>query len=330
MNRQGTGAVPTGYANDVVISETTFRALQHARPAQQTAGQKRKRETKDVLDGKGSKVYKSPWAKYEASIPSESESEYEEVTDNGTEDEAEAQEEADKPLQPMATDYIPDNVGERTEFLGSEEHDYLGRSYMHVPADLDINLAADLSDDYRSYVPKKVIHTWKQQKGSAVTALRFFPNSGHLLLGASGSGKVMLYDVYRNKREAVRSYMGHNKLCNDICFTPDGLEFLSSSLDRKVKLWDTETGQCKTALDMKATPHVVRINPSLPHEFLAGLGNNKIMQYDLRSGEVVQEYDYHLGPVNTITFCDENRRFVSTSDDRKLSPFTYSTYVSSY
>ena len=32
----------------------------------------------------------------------------------------------------------------------------------------------------------------------------------------------------------------------------------------------------------------------------------------------LQEYDRHLGAVNSITFVDENRRFVSTSDDKSL------------
>lgn len=42
------------------------------------------------------------------------------------------------------------------------------------------------------------------------------------------------------------------------------------------------------------------------------------IQWDIRSGEIVQEYDRHLGAVNTIVFVDENRRFVSTSDDKSL------------
>lgn len=42
------------------------------------------------------------------------------------------------------------------------------------------------------------------------------------------------------------------------------------------------------------------------------------VQWDIRSGEIVQEYDRHLGAVNTITFVDQNRRFVSTSDDKSL------------
>jgi hypothetical protein len=37
------------------------------------------------------------------------------------------------------------------------------------------------------------------------------------------------------------------------------------------------------------------------------------MQWDLNTGDMVQQYDYHLAAVNTVTFIDQNRRFVSTS-----------------
>lgn len=33
---------------------------------------------------------------------------------------------------------------------------------------------------------------------------------------------------------------------------------------------------------------------------------------------ILQEYNYHLGAVNTVTFIDDNRRFVSSSDDKSL------------
>lgn len=37
----------------------------------------------------------------------------------------------------------------------------------------------------------------------------------------------------------------------------------------------------------------------------------------------MQTYDQHLGPVNTITFVDENRRFVTTSDDKTIRGWDY-------
>jgi pre-mRNA-processing factor 17 len=47
------------------------------------------------------------------------------------------------------------------------------------------------------------------------------------------------------------------------------------------------------------------------------------IQYDIRTGEITQEYDQHLGPVNTITFVDENRRFVTTSDDKTIRAWDF-------
>lgn len=46
-------------------------------------------------------------------------------------------------------------------------------------------------------------------------------------------------------------------------------------------------------------------------------------QYDINTGEITQEYDQHLGAVNTITFVDENRRFVTTSDDKTLRAWEF-------
>lgn len=35
----------------------------------------------------------------------------------------------------------------------------------------------------------------------------------------------------------------------------------------------------------------------------------------------------HLGPVNTITFVDDNRRFVTTSDDKSIRAWDYDVPV---
>jgi pre-mRNA-processing factor 17 len=310
--------VPTGFADEIVISESTFRSAHRSVEAAAQLSKKRKREglgDASVVYGAGS--YKGPWAKFKEKTPEDSSGSEEEIEVTDSEGEGQAQVEPIK----MSTDYTLSEIGETTEFHGSQMHDYQGRTYMHIPLDLDIDLRGDTSE-IKNYIPKKLLHTWKQQQGAPITQMRFFPGSGHLLLTASGSGKVKLFDVYHD-RELLRTYAGHTKSCNDICFNNDGTEFLTASYDRMMKLWDTETGQCKSKFTTGKTPHVIRFNPSINHEFLAGTHDKKIVQYDTRSGELVQEYDHHLGPVNTITFCDEDRRFVTTSDDKSLRAWEY-------
>jgi pre-mRNA-processing factor 17 len=336
------GKVPTGYAEEIAISESSFRNLQREVQSQSSVGKKRKRETKgnsSVLFGAG--AYKGPWAKYEERrIDSDSGEEVEMSGDESGEEEVVYEEDAIVPMPAKGslagTGYAATSADkESSVFEGREERDYQGRTYMHVPQDLDVDLVRDFADlDLKCYTPKKLIHTYKGGGKSAhekaLTTLKFFPTSGHLLLSAAADGKVKLWDVYHD-RELLRSYTGHTKSVVDVDFTPNGTKFLTASYDRQMKVWDTETGQCTGRYSTGSTPHVVRWQPDTPSgkDFLAGMHDNKIVQFDTRleDKKFVQEYDHHLGPVNTITFCDENRRFITTSDDKSLRAWEYNIPV---
>ena len=123
-----------------------------------------------------------------------------------------------------------------------------------------------------------------------------------------------------NQRNCLRTFIGHTKMVRDVCFSNDGKRFLSCGFDKYIKLWDTETGQCISRFTNKKIPYCVKFNPNedLQHNFLAGCSDKKIIQWDVNTGKIAQEYDQHLGAVNSITFIDNNRRFVSTSDDKSM------------
>lgn len=205
-----------------------------------------------------------------------------------------------------------------TEFFGLKERDYLGRTYMHVPRDLDVNLVKEPGSQ-ECFVPKKVIHTFEgHSKG--VNKLEFFPNSGHLLLSCGNDGKIMLWDVY-HKRELLRAYYGHKLAVKDVTFNSTGKQFLSCSFDKKVILWDTETGNIMKTIKLKAIPNVLRFNPNNENEFIVGLTNHKIEHYDLNIPDFetpIQTYDHHLGAINSLTIIESNKRFMSTSDDKTV------------
>lgn len=165
--------------------------------------------------------------------------------------------------------------------------------------------------DHACYIPKKCLHTYSgHTKG--VQSIQFFPKYGHLLLSGSMDGKVKIWDVATN-RKVQRTYTGHSGAVRQVAFSNEGDTFLSASFDKHVKMWDTETGQCKGTFTNGRIPYCVAYYPVDNNIFLAGCADKKVVQYDARTGAVVQEYDHHLSAVNTITFYDEGRRFVSSS-----------------
>jgi pre-mRNA-processing factor 17 len=202
-------------------------------------------------------------------------------------------------------------VPDKSTFHGKEEKDYQGRSWIAPPKD------AKATNDH-CYIPKRLVHTWSgHTKG--VSAIRFFPKHGHLILSAGMDTKVKIWDVF-NSGKCMRTYMGHSKAVRDIWFCNDGSKFLTAGYDKHIKYWDTETGQVISSFSTGKIPYVVRLNPDedKQHVLLAGMSDKKIVQWDMNSGQITQEYDQHLGAVNTITFVDNNRRFVTSSDDKSL------------
>ncbi|XP_059354092.1 pre-mRNA-processing factor 17-like [Carassius carassius] len=272
-------------------------------------GVKKSEKRKKVKGGDASDIesFLGPWAKYqdERDVAKPSEDEKKELDEILAKRQKRGKNEEEAPAE------------EKTVLHVKDAYDYQGRSYLHVPQDVGINLrSADVPE--KCYLPKKQLHVWTgHTKG--VSAIRLFPLSAHLLLSCSMDCKIKLWEVY-NDRRCVRTFIGHSKAVRDVCFNNSGTQFLSAAYDRYLKLWDSETGQCIARFTNRKVPYCVKFNPDEDKQqlFVAGMSDKKIVQWDIRSGEVVQEYDRHLGAVNTITFVDENRRFVSTSDDKSL------------
>ncbi|KAH8835943.1 pre-mRNA splicing factor [Flagelloscypha sp. PMI_526] len=243
------------------------------------------------------------------------------VAEPGEESSEEEEEEPTKPIRRKNRKRGADGE-EHSEFHGTSMTDYQGRTYISPPLAEAPNLATEAGSQ-DCFIPKRCIRQWTGHT-QGVSAIRLFPETGHLLLSASMDTKIKLWDVYTHGN-CLRTFYGHVKAVKDITFSNDGRRFLSCSYDRSMKLWDTETGQCIRRFSNGKIPYVIKFNPDEDKQniFLAGMSDKKIIQYDINSGEIVQEYDQHLGPVNTITFVDENRRFVTTSDDKSIRAWDY-------
>jgi len=314
----GGGVLGTGYIGDVnkaiqMNGATIYDSVpKNMQPNQNLKERRKPKGDSSVLEGDN--AYLGPWAGYEnekkgeAARPTDEELEFVSAMTKKT-------------RQAKTSGEIPFGE-EKTVFHGKEERDYLGRTYMAVPQDLDVNLLGEPGTQ-QNFIPKKCIHTWSGHT-RGVSAIRFLPKSAHLLLSAGMDNKIKIWDVYHD-RQCLRTMMGHGKAVRDITFSNDGRRFLSASYDKTVKLWDTETGKCISSFTTGKIPYTVKFNPDedKQHIFLAGCADKKIVQFDINTGEVTQEYDQHLGAINTITFVDDNRRFISTSDDKTLRAWEF-------
>lgn len=205
--------------------------------------------------------------------------------------------------------------------------DFTESCTFHINSDEFQNLVNCKEDSQHSHQiqpssckpPTKVAHVWSGHS-KAVTSIRLFPNTAHLLLSCSLDHKIKLWR-YAGSRECIATYLGHNKPVRDINFTPDGTQFISCSFDRTVKLWDVETGKVMNRFKTDQLPFVTCFSPENPSEFFVGCNDGCIYQFDVRTADPLKTFEGHLGPINTISFpwsATAPSTFLSTSDDKTV------------
>jgi pre-mRNA-processing factor 17 len=195
---------------------------------------KKKKLRKRKSAGKAEDVdsFAGPWAKFEGETSSEDET----VEPLIAEHDGQVQQDVADKIEPVEAVH----TRESTKFHGAAEKDYLGRTFMHVPTDVNVDLTSEAGSQI-CYAPKKLVHSFVGHTKGVVT-FRLFPQSGHLVLSGSQDTKIKIWDVYHD-RKCLRTYQGHDKPIKDLAFSNDGKRFLSAGHDKWIKLWDTETGK---------------------------------------------------------------------------------------
>jgi pre-mRNA-processing factor 17 len=326
FTRRGVAANPTQPAGTYIVSQF----------ASQTEPEKKKKkkkgERKPESDPGNVDTFRGTWGMpAEIEFPTEGTLEGE-----GDEGEGEPAEEGTEGPRPEAADKVvqmeeevPEEEGEGQEGEGrqrkypeassqmhiEEETDYMGRTWVDPPSHMKPWDGRGEST-VKCFLPKKRIHTWSGH-AKGVSSIRFFPGYGHLLLSSSMDSTIKIWEVY-NKRRCVQTYEGHSKAVREVQFSSDGRQFLSASYDRLVRLWDTETGKVLGTYSTGKTPYCVKFHPTRPNLFLVGQQDKKIVEWNTETNKIIQTYDRHLGAVNTITFLEDGRRFVTTADDKSI------------
>ncbi|CAH2352442.1 pre-mRNA-processing factor 17 [[Candida] railenensis] len=267
---------------------------------------KRKKQNDPFADD-----YLGPWADYEET-DNKNENENENENDNG---ELSGSEEEKGTKNSNGLSGNPDSEGDETETLVTRS--FVKYSYMSPPKALSVMPFGARS----SFVPKKITHEFEGHSGG-VNKMELFPETGHLLLTCGNDSKVKLWDSYRSASSKsltlVREYTAHSQAVKYISFNSSGTRFVSCSYDRKLILWETESGAIVQAINTGAVPNVAIFNPNNENEIIVGLSNHKINHYEVGKVDPIQIYSHHLGAINLLAAVDGNKRFLSTADDKSV------------
>eukprot|EP00127_Corallochytrium_limacisporum_P003952 Clim_evm1s156 gene=Clim_evmTU1s156 len=85
-----------------------------------------------------------------------------------------------------------------------------------------------------------------------VNAVRFSPD-GAVMVSGSSDGKILKYDGKTGEKTGEIGSPAHKGSVMGLSFSADGKQLLSGSADKTAKIWDVESGECKTTFEFGTT-----------------------------------------------------------------------------
>lgn len=151
--------------------------------------------------------------------------------------------------------------------------------------------------------------------GAGVSALALDKFDGRILLSGGAEGSIKLWDLENTldqhkihtfrpagtiaRSSADGSGKGHSHGITHLAFYPFDVEaFLSSSFDKRLKLWSTQRATLSAEFNLNATIYSHSTSPIADHLLVScATQHSNVRLVDLKSGSAVQALVAHGGPV---------------------------------
>lgn len=118
--------------------------------------------------------------------------------------------------------------------------------------------------------------------------------------------------------QELSTLRGHSAGVRAVAVLPSGRRALSASVDRSLKLWDLESGEClRTLEEHDRGLRAVAVSPDGRRAVSAG-SDQSLVCWDLESGRPLRTMNGHTDSVTGLVFAPDGGRIVSCSMDKTL------------
>ncbi|MCX6156964.1 MAG: protein kinase [Ignavibacteriae bacterium] len=117
----------------------------------------------------------------------------------------------------------------------------------------------------------------------------------------------------------VKSFEGHKKSINSVCFTSCGKFIVSGSNDNTIKLWNCESGECiRTFEGHQDAVKSICVSPN-GNLILSGSRDNTTKLWDINSGLCIKTFNEHTDSVQNVYFSPKGEYAFSLTSDYQLN-----------
>nr|KJB56103.1 hypothetical protein B456_009G106100 [Gossypium raimondii] len=174
----------------------------------------------------------------------------------------------------------------------------------------------------------QTVKLWNVQTGAQLYTFNF-GSPARTIVSAGEDAVIRIWDSETGKllREADKE-SGHKKTITSLTKSADGSHFLTGSLDKSAKLWDTRTLTLIKTYVTERPVNAVAMSPLLDHVVLGGGQDaSAVTTTDHRAGKfeakffdkILQEeiggVKGHFGPINALAFNPDGKSFSSGGED---------------